>query len=146
MSSINKAILIGRLGRDPETRYMPNGDAVTNLNLATSETWKKDGEKQERTEWHRVVMFRQLAEIVAKYLRKGELVYVEGRIRTRKYDKDGQTHYATEIEAQEMRMLGSKNSQEPAGGHEEQPVPQAPQQTGAKAPVGLAGLEDDLPF
>lgn len=111
MASVNKVILVGNLGADPETRYMPNGDAVTNVRLATTDSWKDkaSGEKKEITEWHRVVFYRRLAEIAGEYLRKGSSVYVEGRIRTRKWqDKDGQDRYTTEIEATEMQMLGQR--------------------------------------
>jgi single-strand DNA-binding protein len=108
---INKVILVGNLGVDPEVRYMPSGSAITNIRLATSETWKdKDsGEAQERTEWHRIVFFNRLAEIAGEYLKKGSKVYVEGSLRTRKWqDKDGQDRYTTEIVAKEMQMLDSK--------------------------------------
>src|SRR3982751_5178212 len=110
MASINKVILIGNLGKDPETRYMPNGDAVTNITVATTETWKdKNGEKQEKTEWHRVTFYRKLAEIAGEYLKKGRPVYVEGRLETRKWtDKAGVEKYTTEIVASEMQMLGSR--------------------------------------
>src|SRR5687768_3538613 len=110
MASVNKVILIGNLGKDPETRYMPNGDAVTNITLATTETWKdKNGEKQEKTEWHRVVFYDKLAEIAGEYLKKGRSVYVEGRLKTRKWqDKDGVEKYTTEIVATDMQMLGSR--------------------------------------
>lgn len=110
MASVNKVILIGNLGADPEQRAFANGDAVCNLRLATSEQWKDKatGEQREITEWHRVVLFRRLAEIAGQYLRKGSPVYIEGRLRTRKWqDKDGQERYTTEIEASEMKMLGS---------------------------------------
>lgn len=113
---INKVILVGNVGGDPETRYMPSGSAVTNLTIATNETWKdkQTGEKKERTEWHRVAMFNRLAEIAAEYLRKGSQVYVEGKIRTRKWqDKEGQDRYTTEIIADEMQMLGGRGG---AGG------------------------------
>lgn len=145
MSNVNKVILIGRLGRDPETRYMPSGDAVTNLSLATSETWKdKQGERQERTEWHRVSMFGKLAEIASQYLRKGSLVYIEGRLQTRSYEKDGKTRYSTDIVAGEMRMLGGR--QEAAGG-EERPTPQPrPAEAATGSGTALAGMEDDIPF
>lgn len=106
---INKVILVGNLGADPETRYMPSGGAVTSLRIATSETWtdKGSGERQERTEWHRVVLFNKLAEIAAEYLRKGQQVYIEGSLRTRKWqDKEGRDQYTTEIVANEMLMLG----------------------------------------
>ncbi len=108
---INKVILVGNLGADPETRYMPSGGAVTNLRLATSESWKdkQSGEMQERTEWHRVVLFNRLGEVAAEYLRKGSQVYIEGQIRTRKWQgNDGQDRYTTEIVASEMQMLGGR--------------------------------------
>ena len=110
MASVNKVILIGNLGKDPETRYMPNGDAVTNITLATTETWKdKNGEKQEKTEWHRVTFYRKLAEIAGEYLKKGRPVYVEGRLETRKWtDKAGVERYTTDVIASDMKMLGSK--------------------------------------
>jgi len=115
MASVNKVILIGNLGRDPETRYTTGGDAITNLNLATSEQWKdKSGEKQEKTEWHRVVLFGRQAEIAGEYLKKGRSVYIEGRLQTRKYtDKDGVEKYSTEIVGDRMQLLGSR---EGAGG------------------------------
>jgi len=112
MSSVNKVILVGRLGNDPEVRYTATGSAVANVSLATSENWKdkQTGEKQERTEWHRIVFFSKLAEIVAQYLRKGSLIYVEGSLQTKKWqDKNGEDRYTTEIVANEMRMLGSKS-------------------------------------
>lgn len=107
---VNKVILVGNLGNDPETRFMPDGNAVTNITVATSINWKdKDsGESKERTEWHRVVFFRRLAEIAGEYLKKGSKVYVEGSLRTRQWEKDGQKHYTTEIVASEMQMLDSK--------------------------------------
>ena len=108
---INKVILVGNLGQDPETRYMPNGKAVTNLRIATSESWKdkQTGEQREQTEWHSIVMYDKLAEIAAEYLRKGSQVYVEGKLRTRKWqDKEGRDRYTTEINANEMQMLGGR--------------------------------------
>ncbi|GLT22103.1 MULTISPECIES: single-stranded DNA-binding protein [Zoogloea] len=111
MASVNKVILIGNLGKDPETRYAPSGDAICNITLATTDNWrdKATGEKREATEWHRVVFFGKLAEIAGQYLRKGSQVYVEGSLRTRKWqDKDGQDRYTTEIRADEMKMLGSR--------------------------------------
>ena len=110
MASVNKVILLGNLGRDPETRYTTGGDAVTNLNIATSEQWKdKSGEKQERTEWHRVVLFGRQAEIAGEYLKKGRSVYIEGRLQTRKYtDKDGVEKYSTEIVGDRMQLLGGR--------------------------------------
>ena len=113
---INRVFLIGNLGQDPETRYMPSGGAVTNLRIATNESWKdKDtGEKKEKTEWHSVVMFKRLAEIAAEYLRKGASVYIEGKLQTRKWqDKDGNDRYTTEIVANEMQMLGGKGESRP---------------------------------
>ena len=110
MASVNKVILIGNLGRDPETRYTTGGDAVTNLSLATTDTWKdKSGEKQEKTEWHRVVLFGRQAEIAGEYLKKGRSVYIEGRLQTRKYtDKDGVEKYSTEIVGDRMQLLGGR--------------------------------------
>ena len=113
MASVNQVILIGNLGADPEMRAFPNGDAVCNLRLATSEQWKDKatGELRESTEWHRVVLFRRLAEIADQYLKKGAQIYIEGRLRTRKWqDRDGQERYSTEIEASEMKMLGTASS------------------------------------
>jgi single-strand DNA-binding protein len=109
---VNLVILVGNVGQDPETRYLPNGGAVTNLSIATSETWKdkNSGETQERTDWHRVVFYQKLAEIVAEYVRKGSKLYVEGRLQTRSWEKDGQKFYATEIIANEMQMLDSKRN------------------------------------
>src|SRR5512139_104515 len=111
--SVNKVILLGRLGKDPETRYMTNGDAVTNATLATSENWKdKSGEKQERTEWHNLTFYKKLAEIAGLYLKKGALIYVEGKIQTRKWqDKEGKDRYTTEIIVNELQMLGGKTEQ-----------------------------------
>ena len=118
MASVNKVILLGNLGRDPETRYTTGGDAVTNLNIATSEQWKdKSGEKQERTEWHRVVLFGRQAEIAGEYLKKGRSVYIEGRLQTRKYtDKDGVEKYSTEIVADRMQLLGGRDAGGASGG------------------------------
>ena len=113
---VNKVILVGNLGSDPETRYMPSGDAVTNISIATTESWKdkQSGEQKEKTEWHRVVMFRRLGEIAAEYLRKGSQVYIEGKLRTNKWkDRDGNDRYTTEIIADEMQMLGGRGG---AGG------------------------------
>ena len=124
---VNKVILIGNLGKDPETRYMPSGSAVTNLTLATSESWKdkQTGENQERTEWHKVAMFGKLAEIAAEYLRKGSQVYVEGKLRTRKWqDKEGKDRWTTEIVADEMNMLGGSG-----GASRRTPARRAPRQS-----------------
>lgn len=135
---VNKVILIGNLGGDPEVRYMPNGGAVTNATLATSESWKdkESGQQQERTEWHRVVFFNRLAEIAGEYLRKGSKVYIEGQLRTRKWqDNNGQDKYTTEIVASEMQMLDAQNSsgadraaQQQAAYQPNQPAPAPPQQ------------------
>ena len=121
MASVNKVILIGNLGRDPETRYTTGGDAVTNLNIATTDVWKdKSGEKQEKTEWHRVVLFGRQAEIAGEYLKKGRSVYIEGRLQTRKYtDKDGVEKYSTEIVADRMQLIGG--AREGGGGDDEMP-------------------------
>jgi len=117
MAGINKVILVGRLGRDPEMKYLTNGDAVCNFSIATSDTWKdKDsGEKKEKTEWHRIVTFRKLAEICGKYLSKGSMVYIEGKLQTRSWEKDGITRYTTEIEAINMQMLDRKEGAGNAG-------------------------------
>lgn len=115
MASVNKVILVGNLGRDPEVRYMPNGEAVCNFSIATTDNWKdKSGVKQEKTEWHNIVMYRRLAEIAGEYLKKGRPVYIEGSLQTRKWEKDGVTRYSTEIIGNQMQMLGSKNDN--AGG------------------------------
>jgi len=127
MVSVNKVILLGNLGRDPETRFMPNGDAVCNFSIATTESWKdKQGQKQENTEWHNIVMYRKLAEIAGEYLKKGSSVYLEGRLQTRKWEKDGVTRYSTEVIADSMQMLGSKGS-ESAPVHETRTKPKAEQ-------------------
>lgn len=109
MASVNKVILMGGLGRDPEVRYMPNGEAVANFSIATTETWKdKQGARQEKTEWHNIVTYRKLAEIVGEYLKKGSQIYLEGKLQTRKWEKDGITRYSTEIIMDTMQMLGGK--------------------------------------
>ncbi|MFT7243869.1 MAG: single-strand DNA-binding protein [Candidatus Azotimanducaceae bacterium] len=132
---INKVILVGNLGNDPETRYLPDGNAVTNISIATSESWKdkNTGQQNERTEWHRVVFFRRLAEIAGEYLKKGSKVYVEGQLRTRQYDKEGQKHYSTEIVANEMQMLDSRGDNMSGGGGDYNQAPsnnQAPNNRG----------------
>ena len=142
---INKVILVGNLGADPDTRYMPSGGAVTNLSVATSESWKdkQTGEQKERTEWHKVAMFGRLAEISAEYLRKGSQVYIEGRIRTRKWqDKDGNDRWTTEIIADEMQMLGGRGGGgAPARGDSSYSQSPAPQR--AAEPDEF---DDDIPF
>nr|CAA6826837.1 MAG: Single-stranded DNA-binding protein [uncultured Thiotrichaceae bacterium] len=164
---VNKVILVGTLGRDPETKYMPSGGAVTNISIATSEQWKdkSTGEKQERTEWHRIVFFNKLAEIAGQYLRKGQQTYIEGALRTRKWQgQDGQDRYTTEIVASEMQMLGGGNrdggdfnpgaqQQQPnqgSGGNAPAPQQSAPAQKPAAnqqpADRGFEDFDDDIPF
>jgi len=154
--SVNKVILVGNLGRDPETRYMPDGGAVTNVSIATTDVWKdKSGEKQEKTEWHRVAFFGKLAEIAGEYLKKGSQVYVEGRLQTRKWqDKDGQDKYTTEIIADRMQMLGSRagmgggERERSSGGEREAGEKPAGAAKPAAKPAGskFDDFEDDIPF
>lgn len=162
---INKVILIGNLGADPDVKYMPSGDAVTNLSLATSESWKdkSSGENVERTEWHRVVCFRRLGEIAGEYLKKGSKVYIEGKLQTRKWQgQDGQDRYTTEIVANELQMLDSRGG--PGGGdsasynqsHDQSPgQAQSPSQgqgqpqpaaAATSSPAGMNDFDDDIPF
>lgn len=139
MSDLNKVMIIGRLGKDPEARYMPNGKAVVNFSVATSETWKdrQSGDKQERTEWHNVVAFDKLAEICAEYLRKGSQVFIEGSLRTRKWqDKEGKDRYTTEINASGMQMLGGRPQQQRQESPSSEPA----------AGDSSLGFDDDLPF
>ena len=156
---INKVILVGNLGADPETRYMPSGGAVTNIRIATSDSWKdkQSGEQQERTEWHRVVFFNRRAEIAAEYLRKGSQVYVEGRIQTRKWQgQDGADRYTTEIVANEMQMLGSRGSgggrfQSGGGGSSTSSSGSSGQSESSPAAAvgsggGMEDFDDDIPF
>lgn len=143
---INKVLLIGNLGKDPEIRYMPSGGAVATLAIATSESWKdkNTGEKQERTEWHRVVMFNRLGEIAGEYLKKGSKVYIEGKLQTRKWqDKDGQDRYSTEIVANEMQMLDSRAAGD-SGDHGQ--APQRPQPQSQAGNNGFDDFDDDIPF
>jgi single-strand DNA-binding protein len=160
MASVNKVILIGNLGRDPEVRYTPSGSAVCNISLATTRNWKskESGEKQEETEWHRVVFYDRLAEIAGEYLKKGRPVYVEGRLKTRKWqDKDGVEKYTTEIIAETMQLLGGREgmgggddggySREPSEGRSAAPAPRAPAQKPApKSSTGFDDMDDDIPF
>lgn len=145
---INKVILVGNLGQDPETRYMPSGGAVTNLRIATSETWKdkQTGEQQERTEWHNVAMFNRLAEIAAEYLRKGSQVYIEGKLRTRKWqDKEGRDRYTTEVIADEMQMLGGRGGAgAPMSGGGGQQRSQG--QSASQPAAAVSDFDDDIPF
>ncbi len=150
---INKVIIVGNVGGDPETRYMPSGSAVTNLTIATNESWKDKatGEQKERTEWHRVAMFNRLAEIAAEYLRKGSQVYIEGKLRTRKWqDKSGNDRYTTEIIADEMQMLGGRGGAGGGSGGGQQGGGQqgGGQQGGGNAPPqpGPDDFDDDIPF
>jgi len=170
MASVNKVILVGNLGRDPEVRFMPNGEAVCNFSIATTDSWKdKAGAKQERTEWHNIVMYRKLAEIAGEYLKKGRPVYVEGRLQTRKWQtKEGQDRYTTEIIADQMQMLGGRDGapsnasydggMDQSNGMDESSYSQAPARPTAAKPSAPAGqkpvssgsgfddFEDDIPF
>jgi len=146
--SLNKAILIGRLGRDPEVRYMPNGEAVCNFSIATSETWndRQTGQRQERTEWHNITLYRRLAEVAGQYLKKGSQVYIEGRIQSRKYTgKDGIERTAYEIIGSEMKMLGGGND---SGQQNAQHTPPAPPRRQAPAAPAqpVDDIDDDVPF
>ena len=161
---VNKVIIVGNCGQDPETRFMPSGGAVTNLSIATSESWKDktSGQPQERTEWHRVVFFNRLAEIAGEYVKKGSKLYVEGSLRTRKWqNKEGQDQYTTEIVASEMQMLDSRGGQDggqgggyqpPQQGGYQQPAAQSKPQGGQQqapqqqAPQGMDSFDDDIPF
>ena len=157
MASVNKVIIVGNLGRDPETRYMPSGDAMTNIAVATTDKWKDkaSGEQKEATEWHRIAFFGKLAEIAGQYLKKGSQVYVEGKLRTRKWtDKDGIEKYSTEIIADTMQMLGSRQGM--GGGSasmDDAAYGSAPAKTassGARAPAkqapSMSDMDDDIPF
>ena len=164
MASVNKVIIIGNLGRDPEVRYTPNGNAVCNVSVATTRNWKnKDsGDKVEETEWHRVVFYDRLAEIAGEYLKKGRSVYVEGRLKTRKWaDKEGKENYTTEVIAEEMKMLGGREgmgggAEEGGGGGgyakgAERPAPAsrpagAAKPAAAKSSTGFDNMDDDIPF
>ena len=168
MASVNKVILVGNLGRDPETRYMPDGAAITNFSIATTEQWKdKSGEKQEKTEWHRISTFQRLAEIAGEYLKKGSQVYIEGRLQTRKWtDKDGVEKFTTEVIADRMQMLGSRQgmggdggegngggSRGNSGGGGDYSRPPSGGASSATKPAAAKGgaakfddFEDDIPF
>ena len=154
--TVNKVILVGRLGRDPETRYMPNGDAITNFSLATDEQWRdRNGERQTRTEWHNVSLYGKLGEIAGQYLRKGSQVFIEGKIQSRKYtDKDGIERMAYNIIGNEMKMLGNRNDGSDSGNNNAAPLTssnpppaphrQPPQQTPTTPPID--DIDDDIPF
>ena len=156
MASVNKVILIGNLGKDPEVRYAPSGSAICNVTIATSRQWKDktSGEKQEETEWHRVVFYDRLAEIAGEYLKKGRPVYVEGRLKTRKWtDKEGVEKYTTEIVADQMQLLGSREGAggDDAGGGQRsapasRPAAGRPAATASKPSTGFADMDDDIPF
>ena len=165
MASVNKVIIVGNLGRDPETRYMPNGEAVTNIAVATTESWKdkNSGEKKELTEWHRITFYRKLAEIAGQYLKKGSQVYVEGRLQTRKWtDKDGIERYTTEIIADTMQMLGGRQGMGGGNAPMEDDYANAPSSASASRPSAGGGasrpaaaskpapnfsdMDDDIPF
>ncbi|WP_048955322.1 single-stranded DNA-binding protein [Haemophilus influenzae] len=168
MAGINKVIIVGHLGNDPEIRTMPNGDAVANISVATSESWndRNTGERREVTEWHRIVFYRRQAEICGEYLRKGSQVYVEGRLKTRKWqDQNGQDRYTTEIQGDVMQMLGGRNQNASGFSNEMESSPQpsyqarqtnngnsyqssrpAPQQSAPQAEPPMDGFDDDIPF
>jgi single-strand DNA-binding protein len=167
MASVNKVIVMGNLGRDPEVRYTPSGAAICNVSIASTRTWKdkNTGEKQEETEWHRVVFYDRLAEIAGEYLKKGRPVYVEGRLKTRKWqDKEGKENYTTEIIAQEMQLLGGREGMGQPGGEdggagaasggggggsysrERAPAPAAAKKPAAKPATGFEDMDDDIPF
>lgn len=170
MSGVNKVIIIGNVGQDPETKFLPSGGAVTNISVATSEKWKdkQTGQQQEKTEWHRIVFFNKLAEIAGEYLRKGSKVYIEGKLETRKWqDQSGQDRYTTEIKANQLQMLDSRgdslenhgkpnsyqqHQQAPQAApqqppqYQQQPPQMAPQQMAPGMAPPPAGLDDDIPF
>jgi len=157
MPSVNKVILMGNLGRDPEVRFMPNGDAVCNFSIATTDSWKdKAGERQEKTEWHNIVMYRRLAEIAGEYLKKGRPVYLEGRLQTRKWQtKEGQDRYTTEVIADSMQMLGGRDgvpakesqpSSLPEARDEFDQTPSRNNQSGSSNSSSFDEFEDDIPF
>lgn len=151
-SDLNQCSFIGRLGRDPETRYLPNGDAVTTFSIAVGESWKdkNTGEKQESTEWVRCVAWRQLAEICSEWLQKGQQVFVQGKMRTRKWtDKDGADRYTTEIVIDRMQMLGGRRDGDTGGEERQRPASKPAQRPASgqpKSPGGVAEMDDDIPF
>jgi len=155
MAGVNKVIIVGNLGQDPEVKYMPNGGAVCNISVATSDTWKdkSSGEQREKTEWHRIVMFRRLAEIAGEYLKKGSKVYIEGKLQTRKWqDQQGNDRYTTEIVADQMQMLDSKGggsadySSQGQAPRQSAPQQSQPQAQAQSAPPADNSFEDDIPF
>ncbi len=149
MASVNKVIIVGNVGRDPETRRLPSGDAVTNISIATTDRYrdKQSGEMRENTEWHRVALFGKVAEVAEKYLRKGSQVYVEGRLRTRKWtDQSGQEKYSTEIVAETMQMLGGKASGSSDAGMSAGSSMSAPKSNPPSGGANLSDIDDDIPF
>ena len=146
MASVNKVILVGSLGKDPEIKYMPNGEAVANFSMATSENWKnKEGVKQEKTEWHNIVAYRKLAEIIGEYLIKGAPVYIEGKLQTRSWEKDGVKRYSTEIIADSMQMLGGKKDNSTTSAQRQDP-PSNEQSQPSGTNKSFDDFEDDFPF
>ena len=150
MASVNKVIVLGNVGKDPELRYTQGGTAVCTLSLATTRNWKnkQSGEKMEETEWHRVTFFDRLAEIVDEYVEKGHPLYVEGRLKTEKYEKDGVDRYTTVIVAESMQLLGgrSEGSREPRGNQQRPSSKPAPRQQAQKSSTGFDDMDDDIPF
>lgn len=147
--SVNKVILMGGLTRDPEVRFMPNGEAVANFSLATNETWKdKSGVKKEKSEYHNVVAYRKLGEIIGEYCKKGSQVFIEGKLQTRKWEKDGVTRYTTEVIADKMQMVGGKNnaSGDTSSGSQEDNQPQARSEQSGRDPSDFSNFDDDIPF
>ena len=145
MASVNKTILLGNLGKDPEVKFMANGEAVCNFSIATTENWKdKSGAKQEKTEWHNIVMYRKLAEIAGEYLKKGSTVYIEGKLQTRKWEKDRVTRYSTEIIADSMQMVGSKPN--PNNSDDPRNYDNTPLQEQKKSVADNFDENEDIPF
>ena len=149
MASVNKVILVGNLGKDPEVRYMPNGDAVANFSIATTDTWKdKSGERHEKTEWHNIIIFRRLGEVAGQFLKKGSMVYLEGRLQTRKWqDKSGQDRYTTEIVCHEMKMLGGKGGGDgKRNDYDDSPPPPPTRRTPQQAASRVDDMDDGIPY
>jgi len=145
---INKVIIVGNLGRDPETRYLPSGGAVTNVSVATSTSWRDrdSGEQKERTEWHRIVFFNRLAEIASEYLKRGSKIYLEGELRTREWEREGQKHYTTEIVASEMQMLDSRGGMDGGAGNFGAPTSAPARAQDDVGPPPSDDFDDDIPF
>ena len=145
---VNKVTIVGNVGNDPEVRYMPNGNAVANITVATSETWKDKGtgEQQEKTEWHRIIFFNRLAEIVEQYVKKGSKLYLEGRLQTRSWEQDGVKRYATEIVASDMQMLDSRVSGSETGNTQQQSQSKSQPEHRPSVPAQFDNFDDDIPF